>query len=257
MKSQIKVIITAILCAGGIFFSCSDSSTDPGTGGEVAKNYFPSNNGSFYTYDLEITDSLGSKTTATRTATYSNTETINSQSYQILIDEFNFPGYSISDSSYFRKTDSNVFYFADNTQAMILVPDSLISLIRSDNEAALLSFPLNTNYTWNVYKLGIDFGFFLFNVVNVNANVVGLENISLTVNNEVFNREAMKLKFTMAIALDMNSLPMTFTADAWFVDGVGLVKLEGNTEAINFMLSHNLFLPGGNVKQTLRQYSIP
>ncbi len=257
MKSQIKVIFTIILFTSSIFFSCSDSSTGPTTGGEVTKNYFPSNNGSSYTYDLEITDSLGNKITATRTATYNNTETINSQSYQILIDEFNFPGYSISDSSYFRKTESNVFYFADNTQAMMLIPDSLKSLVRSDNEAAMLSFPLNTNYNWQVYKLGIDFGFLLFNVVNVNANVVGLENISLTVNNELFSKEAMKLKFIMTIALDMNSLPITFTADAWVVDDVGLVKLEGNTEAINFMLSHNLFLPGGYVKQTLKQYSIP
>ncbi|MDP2363812.1 MAG: hypothetical protein Q8M94_08590, partial [Ignavibacteria bacterium] len=118
-------------------------------------------------------------------------------------------------------------------------------------------FPLPVGKNWQVYKLAINFGVFLFNVVNVTANVEGIENVSLNVNNAPFTKEAVKIKFQMAISFDISAPAQYYYAEAWMVDGVGLVKLEGNSEAINFMIGNNLFLPGGHIQQTLKQYSIP
>jgi hypothetical protein len=61
----------------------------------------------------------------------------------------------------------------------------------------------------------------------------------------------------MSIAMDPYSAPLNYYAEAWMIDNIGLVKLEGNSEAINFMIGNNLFVPGSQVKQTLKQYSIP
>jgi hypothetical protein len=255
MKTFFKLLFVPSIFLAFNFISCSDNATEPIN--ESPKEYFPNKNGSTYTYDLEITDSLGNVVTGERTSTYSNSTSMNSKTYQILVDGFSFSSYSITDSSYFRKTDTQIFYFTDNSQALMFVPDSVRNLVVVDEEAGLLKFPLNVGTTWPVYKLAINYGVFLFNVISVTANVESVENITLTVNNTSFNKEAVKLKFQMAISLDITSAPLIFTAEAWMVDGVGLVKLEGNSEAINFMIGNNMFYPGGHIKQTLKQYSIP
>jgi hypothetical protein len=61
----------------------------------------------------------------------------------------------------------------------------------------------------------------------------------------------------MTVSMDPYSAPLNYYAEAWMADNIGLVKLEGNSEAINFMIGNNLFLPNAIVKQTLKQYSIP
>lgn len=256
MKNNSYVIFTIILSLSVIFFSCKDNSTSPADNGN-SKNYFPNSQGSNFVYDFEITDSLNNTVIVERNSTYNGSKTINSKSYQILIDHFTFPSYSITDSSYFRKLDTGVMFFADFSDAMTLVPDSLRSLVQADEEAKLLSFPLGVNQNWQAYKLGINFGAVVFNVIVVSARPEAIENISLTVNNAPFNKEALRIKYTMSVAVDMTSAPLTYTAYAWMVDEVGLVKLEGDTEAINFMVGGNMFLPGGYIKQTLKQYSIP
>jgi len=255
MKSFFKFLFVLSIFSAFNFISCSDNATDPTE--ETAKDYFPNKIGSTYIYDLEITDSLGNVVTGERTSTYNNSTTINNKSYQTLIDEFNYSTYAITDSAYFRKTDAQVLYYTDNSQVLLFVPDSIRNLVVVDEEAALLKIPLNVGANWQAYKLAINYGAFLFNVVSVSATAETIENISLTVNNSAFSKEAIKLKFQMSIAFDIQQAPLVYSAEAWMVDGVGLVKLEGNSEAINFMIGNNLFYPGGHIKQTLKQYSIP
>lgn len=255
MKIYSKLVFTLIVCSIISFYSCSDNSQEP-TDNQTQKDYFPNKNGSSYVYDLEVTDSLNNKIMGERSVNYSGTTTIDNSSYQILVDQFNYVVYSITDSAYFRKTAEEVFYNTDNSQVMMLIPDSLKSLVVADKEACLLDVPFTVGKNWQVYKLAINVGI-LFNVVNVTANVESIENVSLTVNNESFNKEAIKLKFKLAISLDIAQPAQYFYAEAWMVENVGLVKLEGNSEAINFMIGNNLFAPGGQVKQTLKQYLIP
>jgi hypothetical protein len=256
MKTDLKLLILLVLTTCLAFFSCSENSQEPAPP-ETANDYFPNKNGSAYTFDFEITDSLNNKVIAERSTLYTGTKPIDNVTYQILVDEFKYVAYTITDSAYFRKLDKEVFYSSDNSQIMGFIPDSLRSQVVVDNEACLLNFPLTVGKNWQVYKLAINFGVFLFNVVNVTANVEKKENISLTVNSVPFTKEAVKLKFQMAVSFDISMPVQNFFAEAWMVDGVGLVKLEGDSEAINFMIGNNLFLPGGHIKQTLKQYSIP
>ena len=254
MKNLTSLIFSLLLFISIAFLSCNDNSTDPEQ--ETDKNYFPNKEGSVYKYDLEIIDSLGVSFTAERTSTYSGTTLFNSKSYQIMIDNYVFPQYSFTDSSYFRKTDNNVFYYADVSQAMLIVPDSLKSLIQADDEAKLFSFPINAGDSTEVYKLAINYSGFLLNIVYVSGKATSKENISLIVNGNAFNKEAIKLRFTMSVVVDFPMM-VSYVAEAWLVEDVGLVKLEGDSEAINFMVGNNLFYPNGFVKQTLKQYSIP
>jgi hypothetical protein len=255
MKRYSSLVFTALFISALSFYSCSDNSQEP-TQEEIQKNYFPNNNGSSYVYDLQVTDSLNNIVVGERNVNYNGTTTIDGSNYQTLVDNFNYTVYSVTDSAYFRKTENKVFYNIDNSQVMMFIPDSLRSLVVVDNEACLLNVPFTVGKTWPVYKLAINVGI-LFNVVYVTADVEGFENISLTVNNQTFNKEAVKLKFKLAISFDMTQPAQYFYAEAWLVENVGLVKLEGNSEAINFMIGNNLFAPGSQIKQTLKGYSIP
>lgn len=248
--------IFAVFTISLIFLcSCSDNSQEP-SAPETVKDYFPNNNGASYNYNLEVTDSVNNTIVCERRVNYSGTTTIDSNLYQVLVDHFDYVAYAITDSAYFRKTSEEVLYNTDNSQVMMFIPDSLRSLVVVDKEACLMDVPLTIGKTWPVYKLAINFGI-LFNVVNVTANVESFENVSLTVNNEIFNKEAIKIKFQLAISFDITMPVQYFYAEAWMVENVGLVKLEGNSEAINFMIGNNLFAPGSQVKQTLKGYSIP
>jgi hypothetical protein len=255
MKSYSKRTLSILFISFISFYSCNDNSQEATTP-ETQKDYFPNSNGSSYVYDLQLTDSLNNTMTGERSVNYNGSTTIDGKSYQILIDHFNYVVYSVTDSAYFRKTTEQVFYNTDNSQIMMLVPDSLRSLVVVDKEACLLDVPFTIGKSWASYKLAINFGI-LFNIVNVTANVESIENVSLTVNNQAFNKEAVKLKFQLAISLDISMPVQYYYAEVWMVENVGLVKLEGNSEAINFMIGNNLFAPGSHVKQTLKQYSIP
>ena len=254
MKNLTSMILSLLLFISITFLSCSDNTTDPEE--QIIKNYFPNTEGSLYKYDLEITDSLGTSFTAERTSTYNGSAVFNSKSFQIMVDNYVFPQYSFTDSSYFRKSDNNVFYYADVSQAMQIVPDSLKSLIQADDEAKLFSFPINVGDSSVVYKLAINYSGFLMNIVYVSSKALNKENVSLTVNGGAFNKEAVKIRFTMSVIVEFPML-VSYVAEAWLVEDVGLVKLEGDSEAINFMVGNNLFYPNGFVKQTLKQYSIP
>jgi len=255
MKSYSKLFLTVLFISFISFYSCSDNSQEPAPP-ETQKDYFPNSNGSSYVYDLQVTDNLNNTIAGERSVNYNGTSNIDGSNYQILIDHFNYVVYSVTDSAYFRKTTEEVFYNTDNSQVMMLVPDSLRSLVVVDKEACLLDLPFSIGKTWQVYKLALNVGV-LFNVVNVTANVEGIENVSLTVNNQAFNKEAVKLKFQLAVSVDIMMPAQYFYAEAWMVENIGLVKLEGNSEAINFMIGNNLFAPNSQVKQTLKGYSIP
>ena len=142
------------------------------------------------------------------------------------------------------------------SQALVIIPDSLRSLIQADDEAKLFTFPINVGDNTEVYKLSINQSGFILNVVYVSSQVIDKENVSLNVNGSTFNKEAKNLRFTMSVIVSYPVM-LTYVADAWLVADVGLVKLEGDSEAINFMIGNNLFYPNGFVKQTLKEYSIP
>lgn len=255
MKSFQQVIITFCFIMMSAFFSCSDNSTQPPID-SVETDYFPVKQGSLYNYEMTIIDSLGIITSGSRTISYGGNKTQNSNVYQVFTDRFDFNAFSFSDTALVRKTSEKVYYYTDNSQAMILIPDSLRSSVQVDSEAKMLSFPLSGS-NWQVYNLGINFGFFVFNVVNVNASTAGKENLSLVVNGSNLNIEAIKVKYNMSVSLDVNTIPIVYNAEAWFADKIGLVKLEGDSEAINFMVGNNMFLPGGTIKLNLKQYQIP
>ena len=106
MKSFFKFLFVLSIFLAFNFISCSDNATAPTE--ETAKDYFPNKIGSTYTYDLEITDSLGNIITGERTSTYNNSTTINNKSYQTLIAELTYSTYATTHSAYVRQTDAPV-----------------------------------------------------------------------------------------------------------------------------------------------------
>lgn len=256
MKLHFKLLLLLVFTTCLAFISCSDNSQEP-TPPETAKDYFPNKNGSNYVYELEVIDSASNIINGERSVSYNGSKQISNSNYQILVDSYNYSQYSITDSAYFNKSDLNLNYNADNSQALMLVPDSLRNLVQSDKEACMLQFPLVNGKIWSVYKFGVNYGLFVFNIISVSAQVEKFENLSLNLNNIPVTLEAVKLKYQMAVSMDPYAAPIYFYAEAWMIDNIGLVKLEGNSEAINFMIGNNLFVPNAIVKQTLKQYSIP
>ena len=89
---MIKKIVLLLSIAGLIFItSCSKSDNIAGNdgGGNNATdttNYYPNKNGNYYKYSIESTDSNGTKSTGTRSATFNGTIMILGTEYQVQVD---------------------------------------------------------------------------------------------------------------------------------------------------------------------------
>ncbi len=247
---------TVIVVLALLISACNkNNSTNPPAPNDTG--YFPNGDGTTYTYSIAKTDSNGTQTTGTRNSEYSGTAVKNGTTYQVQIDSINISGISSISLSYFRKTNDSLYYFLDTTGLSAVIPDSLGTNVSLDPEMKILSFPVDVNKTWPVFKLYVSYGIFNLPVLTVEGSYDGTENITLHLNSGDTTEDAVRLKYTLSMGVPGG--PTTeYNAFAWLVDGIGIVKWQGNGAILNAFAGGGIDLSDTTsvITQSLTSYDV-
>ena len=195
--------------------------------------YFPNGDGTRYVYSIEKTDSGGTLSAGTRSTEYSGTSVKNGNTYQVQIDSINIAGAVDISLSYFRKTNDTLYYFLDTTGLSAVIPDSLRNNIAWDREMKMLSFPVTENKSWSVFRVSVVYLIFNIPVLTVESSYDGTEAVTLNLNSGDVTENAVKLKYTMTLSIPNTLSTSTFTAYSWLVEGIGIVKWQGNATILS------------------------
>ncbi len=230
---MLKIIasIFTILILSVFLNACKNNSTNPSPL-EINTN-FPNGDGSTYKFSVEKTDSNGTQTAGTRNTDYAGTQVKNNTAYQVQIDSFNLSGVSEISLSYFRKANDGVFYFLDTTGLTSFIPAIYLSYLHIDSEMRELLFPLVSGSSWPVFKLTLNYQIFNLTIIDFSANYVGKESVLLHLTSGDLTKEAIKIKYTLNLTIPNSTNTNTYSAYAWFVDGIGIVKWQGSGVILN------------------------
>lgn len=214
--------------------SCKkNSSTEPNPPAQTG-NYFPNNDGTYYKYNMQKTDSTGAQTTGTRTSRYDGTSNQNGTDYQKDIDSITIANQTVVSNSYFRTTNTGVFYFVDTTGLFTYIPDSLKSYLTVDNEMRAFYFPLSDVNDWSVFKININYlGIISFNPIEVHAYYEGMENVTLNLTTGSVTKSAEKVRYELSVKDNPFGNATNYEAYVWVVDNIGVVKWQGNGTILN------------------------
>jgi hypothetical protein len=231
-----KNLILFVLLVGAVCFinSCkkeSSSSENPSAGTDIADaSYYPVGDGTSYKYNVARTDSDGTQNSGERTTHYEGTQLIGNTTYQAQIDSINISGITSVSLSYFRKSETGVFFFLDTTGLAASTPELIpyLQYLTIDSEMRLLLFPIEDNSNWSVFKMTINATGFSFSPVEVTAAYDGKETLTLNLNSGNVDVETIRLKCTLKVQTDPLSPPQSFSAYCWLAKDIGLVKWDGN-----------------------------
>jgi len=242
-----------------IFNYCSDEkSTNPPDNNSPPANFFPNGDGTNYTYDVEQVDSIGNIQSGLRYTLYDGVSTIESTQYQNQFDSLMIETINITGITNFRKTGTGVFYFVDTTGISDIVPDSLLSVISLPSESRLVLFPLEEGSFWPVYSITISNQNINFSPLVINGVFAEKEIITINLISGDIETEATRVEYTFSIITDISQPPQKLTANAWFVDDIGIVKLEGRSILINIITGGGLEISDttSTVTQSLIDFEI-
>lgn len=263
MKSKMVLVLSLFLIAV-MFNACKKNTTEPSTG-VVSGNYFPNGDGTYYKYNVQTTDSAGNTYQGTRTTTYSGTANYGGSVFQRQIDSLNILGVNSSFVSLFQKSDAEVDYALDTTGISNFIPDSLMQYIQIDAAFKLLEFPFKDGLTWPVFNLNFKLGNLpSINIIKITANYLGMESTTLNLTSGSVTQDAAKVQYNLVITIpDLNNplaTPQTYnyTADAWLVDNIGIVKWQGNAAIIGAFTGTSIDLADttSTVTQNIVSYSV-
>jgi hypothetical protein len=232
-----KSIIVSIICLLLVIFiisSCKKNSNPVEAGNIDNSNYFPSTAGSSYKYNFERTNDAGVQTTGTRDTKYENTAE-RGGIYTLQVDSVSTVDSANVYNSYFRKTDTGIYYYLDTTGFSENLPAEYVPYIpylKIDQEMLLFSTPLQDGKNWPVFKVNLEEGITV-TVVDVEAKYAGKENIALNLNSGTVTKEAVKIEYSFSLINPITQSRQTVTADGWFVADIGAVKWEGNGLLLN------------------------
>ncbi len=254
MKKILSFLVIILITV--IFQSCKDSIVEPQLL-YPSDNFFPNTNGSQYSYSVQVSDSLGIILAGSRSQYFSSYILLEGTTYQTEKDTFTLDRSSEINESYFRKSDSGVFYYADASGLSFTVPDSLKEYLNVDKEYRILFTPLSINQTWPVYRVEFNYKGFGFYVINSFASVISEDTLSLDLNLINQKHLSLKIKFNLELRLSPTSKPISYEAFGWTVNNIGFVKWAGDSELFNFIFNTNIFPMESNVKMDLNHYIIP
>ena len=222
---RIVVFIPVIMIIAIVFYSCKKSNPTSSNPPTNTNDYFPNGDQSSYKYSVDRTDSTGAMQQGTRSTTYDGSSTKNGTTYQKQIDSLFILSQTNVGVSFFRKSDTGVFYFLDTTGLGGVIPDSLKPYITLDAEMRLLLLPLQSGSTWPVFKMTLSN---IVTLVDVNATYLGTDSVTLNLNTGTVTEEASKIRYDISLTLGLGVPTVTYTANAWIVNNIGFVKWEGN-----------------------------
>jgi hypothetical protein len=257
MKKILSGTITVIILSLLITACKKDTVTNPPPP-EVNTGYFPNGDGSAFSYSVEKTDSNGTQTTGTRKTYFNGTEVKDGTTYQVQVDSLNLSSANDISFSYFRKTDGGVFYYLDTTGLSAYIPAIYLPYLNFDSELRELFFPLDANSSWPVFKLIIDIPLSPITIIDVEAAYDGTESLTLQLNTGDETKDATRVKYTLSVFDPENSTSTGYVAYAWFVDGIGVVKWQGNASILNAFSGGGIDLTDTTsvVTQSLISYNV-
>lgn len=253
MKKIFYLITATILL---ISISCKDNIiVDPG---QNNKDYFPAKVGSKFTYSLMIDSSF--ILNGARISDVTSTSTIAGTEYFVQVDSVIIERALSLDTSYFRKSNTGVFYYTDTTGLGSLIPDSLRNALRIDNESRLLFFPLQLNQTWPVYQIDITVGGVpVFSPLKTSAKVLEALQLTLALRDTQYTIDVYKIEYKLEIQLDPQGSVERFFAYGYVAENIGFVKWEGEAFVLSLIRGGRIDLSStsGFIKEELINYFIP
>jgi hypothetical protein len=267
MKAIAKLSALA-LAAAFLAAGCKDAVNDPPR--EYETNYYPIDEGDRYVYRVDSLDEAGTPTYAGETiSTYAFYEIFDGASYLARVDSF---GGEI-DTGYFRDSERGSYIYADTSGLTALVPDSLLAFFGDDSldaidvdvEFVALSYPLDAGRQWPAFRITA----LIYSLVGLDASVAPREELTLALDDGERTFEAVPVSYTLTVAAPDTTTGFareeTFEARAWYAEGVGVVKIEGDAVVLYALdgrfaaADFNPFeeeptLPEGKFRRTLTSY---
>lgn len=257
MKLIIRIQILLIILF--LFYSCIDEkSTNPDTSIQN-ENYFPNSPGSNFKYEVTAVDSNGDTLTGNRIITYDGDSLIERTNYQVQFDTLDIFSIKTSTASFFRTTETGVFYFIDTTTFTGLIPDSIKPAVDLQTEMRLFLFPLVPGNTWTVYRISYDFNNqFGYNIINFSANYSTDEELQLNLNGMDKLIQTKKVEYMLTIQNDPETPLQNYEATIWLADNIGIVKLEGDAVILGIFNGGGILLSGTSavITQKLVEYNL-
>lgn len=271
-----KFILPAVLIIAAIMYSCDSNTADSiidggGDSGKVVKDYFPGGVGSNWTYAVGLSDSGSTaySNNATKAVTFKSVVTTDGA------DEINqeeavvYNGNALPVSIVkMRRSDKGLYILIDTTGLAESIPDTVKQLLNEylgsfqlniSTEVQTLSVPFFSGQTWKAFALNISSGvIFSVDAIVVNASYAGTENIDI----QSETKQAQKIKYTVIFRYPSESVipfnEKSYDAFAWYVEGVGLAKFQGNALITNVLSGSEINLSDTNrvAVQTLTSYEI-
>ncbi len=224
-------------------YSCTeDNSTNP-SDDDNPPVYFPDSEGTFYRYEIIETDTNGVISTGIRNVVYLGDTLVNNTRYKLQVDSIQTNLQISVSSSYFRTTETGVFYFVDTTGFTSTLPDSLQSSVELQDEMRAYLFPLSAGTFWPVYRISIEVNEFLsFNLVDITGKFISDETLILELSDESQTVNTKKVEIVFKLQTGETDSVITFNANTWLAEDIGTVKMEGSTVVLSLISGGGLDL---------------
>ena len=213
MNSLFKLLFSLLAVLVFVHSCTEDNSTNP-SDDENPPVYYPDSEGTFYKYEIIETDTNGIVSTGVRDVVYLEDTLINNTRYKIQIDstQTNLQ-FSVS-SSYFRTTETGVFYFVDTTGFTNFLPDSLQSSVEIQDEMRAYLFPLSAGTFWPVYRISIELNeFIIFNLVDITGKFISEEKLILELSDGTQTVNTKKVEIVLNLQTGEADSVITFNAN--------------------------------------------
>jgi hypothetical protein len=247
MKLKALYILSFLLLAA--FYSCSKDNSNPTVVQPVGNVsvFYPGTAGSQFSYS----SSVNNVQAGNRVVTIGGITTIKGKQYTTQQNYMTLGTIMSTVNTYYRMTTDSLLFYVDTTGLISFIPASLRSTVtmKAPVDAKVLAVPLNQGSSWPVYSLALASGPFSLNIVQLNALYVGSENLTLNLlNTSPLTKTAEKIHYQLILSIPDSTFDIskiqnkTYDAYGWFVQDIGLVRLDGNAAAVEAITRSSITL---------------
>ncbi len=113
-------------------------------------------------------------------------------------------------------------------------------------------FPLSEGTFWPVYRISVELNEFLkFNLVDITGKYISDEILILDISDGKQTINSKKVEIVFKLQTGMADSVITFKANTWIGEDIGLVKMEGSAIVLNLISGGGLDL--SNISNTTTQ----
>jgi hypothetical protein len=104
-------------------------------------------------------------------------------------------------------------------------------------------FPLSEGTSWPVYRISIEVNEFLsFNLVDITGKFITDETLILELSDETLTVNTKKVEIVFNLQTGATDSVITFNANTWLGEDIGIVKMEGSAVVLNLISGGGLDL---------------